>query len=224
MTATGTLLGKTRLSSSTKFQRHFQTNNFFKPIHNQCYLAMSKDFLHELDRKMQQVREYGLITHGYQNENFQYPIHVRRSHDGEKLPRTVTIENSQKKTRLSNSTSSSSHDNRTTKSKTKNSITRQLSYDQCYRTLIVPPNKTVNDIHPSFHCDRLETYRKSSYSSMNSSPILCSPRPHSIAGITHDQQRNSLCHSSQSLIHQTSTNKTLTQRFFSKLFHHPSKS
>ena len=46
---------------------------------------MSEAFVRELDYKMQQVREYALIAHGYHNENLQYPVHVRRSHDGEKV-------------------------------------------------------------------------------------------------------------------------------------------
>jgi hypothetical protein len=190
---------------------------------------MSKAFIDELDLKMQQVREYALITHGYHNENLQYPIHVRRSHDGEKLARTSSRHSKSdgynKKNRFLNSTIliSSSHENRT-KIKQKDLSTRQLSFDQRHTTLIAPPNKTVNDINPLLNCDRLHIHRKSSSSSINSSPILCSSRPHSIAGISHEQKINSLSNSSQSLINQSLPTKTLTQRFFSKLFHHPSKS
>jgi hypothetical protein len=190
---------------------------------------MSKAFIDELDLKMQQVREYGLIAHGYHNENLQYPVHVRRSHDGEKVPRISSRHSKSdgynKKNRFLNSTilTSSSLENRT-KLKQKESLTRQLSYNERHTTLSAPPNKTVNDINPSLNCDRLHTHRKSSLSSINSSPMLCSSRPHSIAGISHDQQINSLSNSSQSLINQPLPIKTLTQRFFSKLFHHPSKS
>ena len=190
---------------------------------------MSKALIDELDLKMQQVREYGLIAHGYHNENLQYPVHVRRSHDGEKIVRTSSrhskSDNYNKKTRFLNSTilTPSSYENRT-KIKQNDLTTRQLSYDERHTTLFVPPNKTVNDINPSLNCDRLHTHRKSSLSSTNSSPILCSSRPHSIAGIIHEQQINSLSNSSQSLIQQPLPTKTLTQRLFSKFFHHPSKS
>jgi len=194
---------------------------------------MSKALVRELDLKMQQVREYGLIAHGYHNENLQYPVHVRRSHDGEKIPRTAPIvSNSHKKTCFSDSTilTPSSHENRT-KIKQKDLHNRQLSYDERHTTLIVPPNKTINDINPSLNCDRPYIHRKSTLSLTNSSPILSSIRPHSIAGTssstTDDQQQqiNSLPNSSQSLlINQSSPAKTLTQRFFSKLFHQSSKS
>jgi hypothetical protein len=238
MTATVTLLGRYRLSINTKKPKHIKRHryqlNLLQPAQiptHHCILSnfntMSQAFIHELDRKMQQVREYALIAHGYRNENIQYPIHVRRSHDGEKLPQTASIHsksgNYYRKNRFPNSTilTPSFYENRT-KSKQKELTTRQLSYDERHTTITVPPNKTVNDINPSFNCDRLHTYRKSSLSSLNSSPNLCSSRPHSIAGIslstTDDQQRNLLSNSFQSL-----PTKTLTQRFFSKLFHHPSK-
>ena len=181
---------------------------------------MSKALARELDLKMQQVREYALIAHGYHNENFQYPVHVRRSHDGEKISRTPTVVSQRKKTRSSDSTilTPSSHENRT-KNKVKESTPRHFSYDERHATLNIPPNKTINDINP---------HRKSSCSSMNSSPILCSTRPHSIAGLSlpnpDEQQINSLSNSSQSLLNQSPPIKTLTQRFFSKFFHYPSKS
>ena len=187
---------------------------------------MSKAFIDELDLKMQQMREYALITHGYRNENVQYPVHVRRSHDGEKRPRAVLTtfksDGHTRKTRFLNSTvlTPSSHENRT-KIKQKDLATRQT-------VVTVPPNKTVNDIKPSLSCDRCHLPRKSSTSSSNSSPILSSSRPHSIAGTSlapaDEQSKNSLSNSSQSLINQSIPSKTLTQRFFSKLFHHPSKS
>jgi len=243
MTAIEPSLVKYRLSTNTKnkstlFQkhnrRHRHQTNLLKSLQTNPNSPMSKALAHELDIKMQQVREYGLIAHGYHNENFQYPIHVRRSHDGEKIARrTPIVSNSNnhhhKKNRLSNSTvlTSSSHENRT-KAKQKDQSTRHYSYDDHHSTLIVPPNKTINDINPSLNCDRLSTHRKSSLSSVNSSPILCSIRPHSIASLplptTDDQQINSLSNSSQSLVNQSPPTKTLTQRFFSKIFHHPSKS
>jgi len=246
MTATGSLLVKYRLSTNTKNKstlqqkhnrRYRHQTNLLKSLqtnnqHNNN--TMSKALARELDLKMQQVREYGLIAHGYHNENFQYPVHVRRSHDGEKIARrTPIVSNSNnhhhKKNRFSNSTvlTPSSHENRT-KPKQKDQSTRHFSYDDHHPTLIVPPNKTINDINPSLNCDRLSTHRKSSLSSINSSPILCSIRPHSIASIslptTDEQQINSLSNSSQSLINQSPPTKTFTQRFFSKIFHHPSKS
>lgn len=197
-----------------------------------CTTKMSKALVHELDLKLQQMREYGLIAHGYHNENFQYPVHVRRSHDGEKVGRKPPItshsNNPNKNDRFSNGTilTSSSHENHTKKSKQKDLLTRQYSTDERH---IIPPNKTINDINPSLNSERLTTHRKSSLSLTNSSPILCSIRPHSIAGIsvssTDEQQRNSLSNSSQSLINQSSPpSKTLTQRFFSKFFHQSSKS
>jgi hypothetical protein len=198
---------------------------------------MSNALVRELDLKMQQVREYGLIAHGYHNENFQYPVHVRRSHDGEKICRkkqpivSSNSDNQHKQNRFPDSTilTPSSHENRT-KTKQKDSSTRQLSYDDRQTTSIVPPNKTINDINPSLNCDKIYTHRKS-LSLTNSSPILYSVRPHSIAGgsisssTNEEQQINSLSNSSQSLINQSTTpTKTLTQRFFSKLFHQSSKS
>ncbi|UJR15129.1 hypothetical protein I4U23_002094 [Adineta vaga] len=248
MTATGTLIVKYRLSPNTKVQstlaqrysrRRRQQTNFVQPlqINNQNSPTMSNTFLRELDLKMQQVREYNLITHGYRNENFQYPVHVRRSHDGEKLPRTISkhsrSESRSKKTYVSNPTilTSSSYENQT-KIKQKEASIRQLSYDERQTTLVTPPNKTVNDINPLLNSDRSHLHRKSSSSSATSSPILSTVRPHSIAGLsltnttttTDDQTLNSLSHSSQSLLNQSQSSKTLKQRFFSKLFHHPSKS
>jgi hypothetical protein len=230
MTATGTLLVKSRLStnSKTKFlKRHRHQINYLKPL--QTNNPMSEALVRELDYKMQQMREYGLIAHGYHNENLQYPVHVRRSHDGEKVPRTAPIVSHRKKTRSTDSTvlTPSSHENRT-KTKQKDLSIRQFSYDDRHTTLIVPPNKTINDINPSLNCERYSSHRKSSLSSTNSSPILCSSRPHSIAGISlpinDEQQITSLSTSSQSLLNQSPPTKTLTQRFFSKFFHHPSKS
>ena len=143
---------------------------------------MSNALVRELDLKMQQVREYGLIAHGYHNENFQYPVHVRRSHDGEKLARTKPIISNTDKSQFSDSTilTPSSHENRT-KIKQKDLPHRQY-------TILAPPNKTINDINP--------IHRKSSLTSVNSSPIICSIRPYSIASIslptTDEQHRNSL--------------------------------
>jgi len=217
---------------------------------------MSKALIRELDLKMQQVKEYGLITHGYHNENLQYPVHVRRSHDGEKVPRTLPIfDKYSKNNRLINTTilTSSSHENQTSLAKRRNSFKRQqIPNDHQQRTFIVPPNKTVNDIDPSHDRDHSYTtgtslarfyyHRKSSSSSINSSPILCSLRPHSIACLsttettttescestkTDEQQINTLSNSSQSLINQSTSRtpiRTITQKFFSKLFHNPSKS
>jgi hypothetical protein len=195
---------------------------------------MSTALTRELDLKMQQVREYGLIAHGYHNENIQFPVHVRRSHDGEKVSPTTSVvpnfDNHRRKTRLTSPTilTPSSHENRT-KMKAKELSMRQSSYDEHYTTSVVPPNKTINDINPSLNRDRFHSERKSSSSSVNSSPILCSSRPYSIAGLslstrtsTEEQQITSLSNSSQSLLNQST--KTLTKRFFSKLFHPTSKS
>lgn len=194
---------------------------FFVVLLENLYQIMSNALVRELDHKMQQMKEYGLIAHGYHNENFQYPIHVRRSHDGEKFSRTTVT------TIDSTILTPSSHENRTTKLKTKNSSQRHSSTDEYqYRTQCIPPNKTINDINPVLN----STHRQSSLVSINSSPILSSNRPHSVTSISlpstdrSHQQRNSLSNSSQSLINPSPPMKSLTQRFFSKLFHHPSKS
>lgn len=220
---------------------------------------MSKSLVHELDLKMQQLKEYGLIAHGYHNENIQYPVHVRRSHDGEKVPRSLPIFNKNHRTnRLVNATilTSSSHENQTSLAKRKNAAKKQDATDdqqqqQLQRIFITPPNKTVNDIDPSLDRDhsyttgksltRFYCHRKSSSSSPTSSPVLCSLRPHSIACLsttesittescestkTDEQQVNPLSNSSQSLINQSTSRtpiRTITQKFFSKLFHNPSK-
>jgi hypothetical protein len=225
---------------------------------------MSKALVRELDLKMQQMKEYGVIAHGYHNENLQYPVHVRRSHDGEKLPRSLPILDKQHRTnRFTNTTilTSSPHENQTSLSKRKSLSKRQqqqqLSDDQQLRTFIVPPNKTVNDIDPCITRDHSYTtgkpltryyyHRKSSSSTITtSSPVLCSLRPHSMAclstaetstttttttdscestktSLTDDQQLTP----SQSSINQSTSRtpiRTITQKFFSKLFHNPSKS
>ena len=225
--------------------------------------TMSKELMHELDLKMQQMKEYAQITRGYHNENFQYPIHVRRSHDGEKFPRTFpsTFSRQSRSQRLTRTPilASSSHENQTSASKAKPCAQRFQTPDEVQpRTFIVPPNKTVNDIDPSLHRDqsyttgpaftRLCNHRKSSSSSLSSSPVLCSLRPHSIACLsttetittesteessstttttTDNQPMNSLSNSSQSLINQSTSRtpiRTMTQKFFSKLFHNPPKS
>ena len=222
---------------------------------------MSKALIHELDLKMQQMKEYALITHGYHNENFQYPVQVRRSHDGEKFPRTFpsTFERQSRSQRVTRTPvlASSSHENQPSASKSKTSAKRSKQpVESQPRTFIVPPNKTVNDIDPSLHRDqsyttgpaftRLCYHRKSSSSSLSSSPVLCSLRPHSIACLstteptttesteeststttTDNQPMNSLSNSSQSLINQSTSRtpiRTMTQKFFSKLFHNPPKS
>jgi hypothetical protein len=222
---------------------------------------MSKALIRELDLKMQQVKEYGLIAHGYHNENVQYPVHVRRSHDGEKVPRSLPILDKHRTNRLPPNTTiliSSTHENQTSSTKKKTSSRKQQisNEQQQSRTFIVPPNKTIDDIDPSI--DRVPSFttgqsltryyyhRKSSSSSANSSPILCTLRPHSIACLSttetittntttdscestkiDEQQINPLSNSSQSLINQSTSRtpiRTITQKFFSKLFHSPSKS
>jgi hypothetical protein len=270
MTATGTLLVKHRSSTynnikSTSHQllkRHRRQTNLLTPRRCSSIVhidnsTMSKALIRELDLKMQQVKEYGLITHGYHNENVQYPVHVRRSHDGEKVPRSLPIlDKHHRLNRLPNSTilTSSSHENQTSLTKKKHSSKKQQTLDdlQLQRTFIVPPNKTVNDIDPSIDRDHSYTtgksltrfyyHRKSSSSSTNSSPILCSLRPHSIACLsttetittescestkTDEQQLDPLSNSSQLLINPSTSRtpiRTITQKFFSKLFHNPSKS
>ncbi|CAF0997637.1 unnamed protein product [Rotaria sordida] len=242
MTPIGTSLVKYRLSTNIKIKstlqqkhiirRHRHRINLLKFLqtHNHHSIlgsnnrTMSKAFIDELDFKMQQIREYNLIRHGYHNENIQYPIHVRRSHDGEKLSQTSSIisktNRNHRKNFFSNTTilTPSSHDN-LTKVKSNEIIHRHISNDERHTTLIVPPNKTINDIDPSLNCNRLYKHRKSS---TNSS------RPRSVASIslptTDEQQINSLSNSSQTLINQSVSTKTLTQRFLSKFFHHPSKS
>ncbi|CAF4854900.1 unnamed protein product, partial [Rotaria sp. Silwood1] len=196
---------------------------------------MSKDFINELDFKIQQMKEYSLINHGYRNENIQYPVNVRRSHDGEKILSQNSssllskTNRNHKKHIVSNSTilTSSSYENQT-KIKQNDINNRHLLYNEHHTTLNVPPNKTINDIDPSLNCDKLYKNRKSSLTSTDSSLTYCSSRPHSIATIslpiTDEQHINSLSNSSQTLINSSVSTKTLTQRFFSKFFHHPSKS
>ena len=218
---------------------------------------MSKALINELDLKMQQVKEYGLIAHGYHNENFQYPIHVRRSHDGEKVPRSLsTFDKHRRINRSTNTTlltSLSPHKNHTALTNRKSSSKDQPSSDapQQQTTFITPPNKTVNDIDPSIDRDQSYTtgksftrfyyHRKSSSSSANSSPILCSLRPHSVVCLsttesnvtesienskTDEQQANPLSNSSQSLVNQSISRtpiRRLTKKIFSKFFHNSSK-
>lgn len=303
MTALGTLLVKTRASTTTKTRLTSTTTITKNSSHNQRYpsppsrqpsavllthrrfSAMSKALVHELDRKMQQMKEYALITHGYHNENFQYPTHVRRSHDGEKLPRTLptTFSRTSRSHRLikspiltlSSQDNQNSSNNSTTKSKRSTKSSEQTSASTpSNRIFVVPPNRTVNDIDPALNRDqssyttgpaltRLYLHRRSS------SPKLSSSRPHSIAclsttetitsntsdsneccptttitiaepssstsssptTLTLDDERSTihspLNSSSQSLINQSASRtpiRTMTQKFFSKLFHHPSKS
>ena len=166
------------------------------PIIPNDHRIMSKTMKHELQLKMQQVHEYGLIAHGYHNENFQYPPHVRRSHDGEKVSRVQSMSDKHRPTRLTNTTIliSSSHENQTfntTKRKpTGKKSSSIINEQQVPRTFLVPPNKTIDDIDPSLDREqsfttgqpltRLYAHRKSSSSSANSSPII-STRPHSFA-------------------------------------------
>lgn len=207
--------------------------------HNHQYIlgnnsTMSKEFLEELDYKMQQVREYELIAHSYRNENIQYPVHVRRSHDGEKLSRTSSkkLHGDHRKNNFSNTTilTPSSHDN-LTKVKPKETITRHLSYDEQQTVITPPPNKTVNDIDPSFNCDKYHKNRKCSLSPKTSSQIYCSLRPFSIASLSLSSSCSSSSssddphvNSCQTLTNQTVPTKTLRQRFFSKFFNPSSKS
>ncbi|CAF3246825.1 unnamed protein product [Rotaria socialis] len=270
MTATGAVLVQHRSinlkpTSQQLIKRHRRQVNPIPP--RRCYsiihmdnLTMSKALIHELDLKMQQVKEYGLIAHGYHNENFQYPVHVRRSHDGEKVPRSLPpiLDKHHRINRFTNTAilTSSLHENQTSQSKRKNSLKKKQTFEdqqqeQLQRTFAAPPNKTVNDIDPSLDRDHLYTtgksltrfynHRKSSSSSANSSPILCSLRPHSIACLsrtesittescetikTDEQQVNPLSNSSQSLVNQSTSRtpiRTITQKFFSRLFHNPSK-
>ncbi|CAF2711709.1 unnamed protein product [Rotaria sp. Silwood2] len=269
MTATGAVLVQHRSftynniksTSQQLLKRHRRQVNLVAPrrccsIVHIDNLTMSKALIHELDLKMQQVKEYGLIAHGYHNENFQYPVHVRRSHDGEKIPRSLPIlDKNRRISRFTNTTilTSSSHENQTSLTKKKNSSKKKDTFDdqqQQQRTFVTPPNKTVNDIDPSIDRDHSYTtgksltrfyHRKSTSSSANSSPILCSLRPHSIACLsttesittdscestkTDEQQLNPLSNSSQSLTNQSTSRtpiRTITQKFFSKFFHNPSK-
>jgi hypothetical protein len=228
---------------------------FSSIVHIDNQTRMSNTLIHELDLKMQQMKEYALVTHGYHNENFQYPIQVRRSHDGEKMPRTLptAFGRTSRNHRLMKTplVTSSSHENQTTKTKSKRSYTS----DEHTRTFIVPPNKTVNDIDPCLQREQVYTtgsaltrfyvHRKSSSSSLTSSSRLGSYRPHSIAclsttetnttessantstTIADSQPTNSLFNSSQSIINQSNSRtpiRTMTQKFFSRFFHNPSKS
>ncbi|CAF3122469.1 unnamed protein product [Rotaria sp. Silwood2] len=258
MTPTGTSLVKYRLSTNIKIKSTLQQKHiirrhrhrinllkFVQTLNHNCILInhskMSQAFMHELDVKMQQIREYGLIAHGYRNENIQYPVHVRRSHDGEKLSQKSSknskTNRDHRKQFFSNTTilTPSLHENKT-KIKQNEIINRHIPNNERHTTLIVPPNKTINDIDPSLNYNRQYKNRKSSLSSTNSSVTYCSSRPHSIATMslssppitttttTDEQQINSLSNSSQTLINPLVSTKTLTQRFFSKFFHPSSKS
>ncbi|CAF1299726.1 unnamed protein product [Rotaria magnacalcarata] len=250
MTPIGTSLIKYRLSRTIKIKSTLQQKHiilhychrinlleFLRINHHQYLLGnnstMSKAFIDELDHKMQQVREYALIAHGYRNENTQYPVHVRRSHDGEKLLRTASQLSKSHRDHRKNPPSTatilapSSHEN-LTKIKQDKTMTRHLSYDECHAVSVAPPNKTINDIDPSLNHDKLHKNRKSSLSPNVVSTVYCSSRPHSIATIslssTYDQQVSSLLNSTQTLINPSTSTKTLTQRFFSKFFNAPPKS
>lgn len=217
---------------------------------------MSKALIHELDLKMQQVKEYGLIAHGYHNEHMQYPTHVRRSHDGEKVPRTLpTFDKHHKTNRLTNinKLTLSTNESETSSTKRKSLYKKQQLPDDHQKTFVAPPNKTINDIDPSINRNPSYTtgnsltryyYHRKSSSSANSSPILCSLRPHSIVCLSttettttdscenskvdeqQQDQSNSFSDSSQSLVHQSASRtsrRTLTQKFFSKLFQNSSR-
>ena len=191
---------------------------------------------------MQQMKEYGLIAHGYYNENVQYPVSVRRSHDGEKVARSAphvsASELHRRATRLPNTTVlTPSCDENRTKSKRKEMLSHRPYYSHDHpaaatttTTFVVPPNKTIDDIDPSLLTrERFPPLRKSSLSSTSSSsPILHTIRPHSVAGLSStsadDSQSNTLFNSSQSLLNGSPNSKTLTQRFLWKIFHHQSKS
>ncbi|CAF3236375.1 unnamed protein product [Rotaria socialis] len=250
MTSIGTSLVKYRLSRTIKIKSTLQQKHiilrhrhrinlleFLRKNNHQYILAnnstMSKAFIDELDHKMQQVREYALIAHGYRNENMQYPVHVRRSHDGEKLSRTPSQLSKSNRDHRKNPPPTttilapSSHEN-LTKIKQDETVTRHLSYDERHAVSVAPPNKTINDIDPSLNHDKLHKNKKSSLPPNDASTVYCSSRPHSIAAIslssTYDQQVNSLLNSTQTLISQPTPTKTLTQRLFSKFFNAPSKS
>lgn len=229
------------MASKCHFHLHLSTSSFTflvhrcAPIFQTDHLTMSKALMHELDLKMQQVKEYGLIAHGYHNENFQYPVHVRRSHDGEKVSRPHLTSDKHRTTRLTNTPVliSSTHENHISNtSKRKSSGKKQSVIDeQVQRTFLVPPNKTIDDIDPSLDRDqsftigqpltRLYYHRKSSSSSANSSPVL-STRPHSFACLsttetiatttessdstkTDEDLPNPLSNSSQSLTNQSTS-------------------
>lgn len=237
----------------------FKTRRLTSIIHSETTSSMSKALIDELDQKIQQMKEYTLLAHGYQNENFQYPIHVRRSHDGEKVARTLpsTFERTSRTNRPTKMPilTSSSHENKTISSN-KQKRQQQTTKIEEQRIYVVPPNKSINDIDPSLQREqsfttgpaltRLYLHRNSSSSSVTSSPSLSSLRPHSIACLStsddvqtestetssntdqSDQRTiNPLSNSSQSLINQSNSRtpiRTITQKFFSKLFHNPSKS
>ena len=169
---------------------------------------MSTVLRNELDVKLQQMKEYALIAHGYHNENLRYPVQVRRSHDGEKLahvdrrhPRPTVL------TPLP-------AENRTRSKREATSTHRPPSPDEHATTLaIVPPNKTISDIHPLFHRDRFHSLRNTSTTSVSASSSSSrhgSTRPHSIAGTS-------------SRTTDDSSTQTLTRRLISKLFHQPAK-
>lgn len=210
------------MASTCNFHRHFSTWPFLLLVHRCApiiptdHLIMSKALMHELDLKMQQMKEYGLIAHGYHNENVQYPVHVRRSHDGEKVSRPHVTPDKYRTTRLIHTPVliSSTHENHISNtSKRKSAEKKQqptsvsVIDEQVQRTFLVPPNKTIDDIDPSLDRDqsftigqpltRLYYHRKSSSSSGNSSPIL-STRPHSFACLSTTETITTTTESSDS--------------------------
>lgn len=177
----------------------------------------------ELDTKIQRMKEYARITHGYTNENFQYPVHVRRSHDGEKFRRSIpngVSSDHQHQIRLShpapvltpscNDNRMSSHPNRPNH--------REQSTNNVF---IVPPNKSVEDTF--IETQRSNSLRKSSSSSTQSSPVVSSHRPHSIVTLlstsTDDSQMNLLYNSSSSSSSSSTSTKSSKRRFLWKIFH-----
>ena len=180
---------------------------------------MSTVLRNELDMKLQQMRECALIAHGYHNENLRYPVQVRRSHDGEKLAQEPSIGahlncRHPRSPRLDDPTVLTPHlaENRTRHKREATSIPLLPSSDEHATTIaVVPPNKTISDIHPLFHRDRFHSLRNTSAS--GSSSRHGSTRPHSIAGTSLRTNADS----------SQSSSKTLTQRLISKLFPSPSK-
>lgn len=177
---------------------------------------MSREALRtDLDLKIQRMKEYACITHGYANENVQYPVHVRRSHDGEKPHRSLPIGSRHRPKTSIPILTPSFNDNRMHHSHHRPCNPSRPAMNS--NVFVVPPNKTIEDTRVPV--DHSKSLRKSSSSSTHSSPVLSSHRPHSIAALlsasADETQVNSLFDSSS-----TNSTKTSKRRFLWRFFHY----
>lgn len=168
----------------------------------------------ELDYKIQQMKEYGRIMHGFSDETFKYPVQVRRSHDGEKARRVVPIRTGLNDRRrgkvmiLKSRTDDNQLHLRQNESLSKHHhvFTDDLHVKNKSQPL-VPPNKTIDDI-----------------SSLTSTECLSSPnsnahpiRQHSTATISSTSSDESS--TTKNTLIDSSPSRTFTRRFLRKIFH-----